>query len=129
MDDDYRGPEAQDRVSARTSKRVAEMNDAERAALARELARRTRAAPEARVRPAVRAPDARPSAKTPNNGRAEAAARLTAELRKTERHLDRVERASSPSRYGGGSSLPASARSARLLSPADRLERQLRKLR
>src|SRR4051794_8585554 len=127
MNDDYRGPDPQDRVSARTSKRVAEMSEAERADLARELARRKRALPEAPVRRYVPTPDARPSAKPPDDGRAEAVAVLTNELRKTERHLYRLERASAPSRYGGGSSGPASPRYSRLLSRADRLERQLRK--
>ena len=129
MNDHYKRPDDQHRVSARTSKRVAEMSDAERAALARELARRPGALPDAAVRPAVRTPDARPSAKTPNEAGAEAAARLTAELRKTHRQLDRLERSFAPSRYGGGTSGPDSGRYAHLLSRADRLERQLRKLR
>jgi hypothetical protein len=105
------------------------MSDAERAALARELTRRKGLLPEAPARPVVRTPDARPSAKPPDHGRAEAAARLTAELRTTERHLDRLERAATASRYGGGTSALGAGRYARLLSRADRLERQLRNLR
>lgn len=63
---------------------------------------------------------------------AEAAAavlRLTAELQKTERRLDRLDRSFTHSRYQtGGASLPT-GRHARLLSRASRLERQLRALR
>jgi hypothetical protein len=127
MSDEYRGPAPEDRVSARTSKRVAEMTDAERAALARELARRRGPVPEAPVRRAVKPPDVGRTATAPDAGRSEAAARVTVELRKTERQLDRLERSFSPSRYGGSD--PSSARYARLLSRADRLERQLRALR
>jgi hypothetical protein len=129
MNDDYRAPDPHDRVDARTSRRVAEMSDAERAELAREISRRKRALPEAPVRRYVPTPDARPSAKTPDDGHAEAVARLTAQLRDTQRHLDRFERSVTASRYGGGSSGPGAARHAFLQSRADRLERLLRKLR
>jgi hypothetical protein len=129
MNDEYRDIPPEARVSARTSKRVAEMSDAERETLARELARRKGALPEAPVRRAVAKPDVRPPAKKADDGRAEATARLTAALRNTHRHLDRLERSFSPGRYGAGTSAPSSARYARLLSRADRLERQLRALR
>jgi hypothetical protein len=54
-------------------------------------------------------------------------ARLTAELRRTERRMDRLERLNAPSRYQPGSGHP-SARYMRLESRARRLERQLRAL-
>jgi hypothetical protein len=129
MNEEYKDPTPEERVSARTLKRVAEMSDAEREALARELARRKGALPEAPVRSAATTPHVRPSTTTPEDERAKAAARLTAALRNTQRHLDRLERSSTPSRYGGAASAPASGRYARLLSRADRLERQLRALR
>jgi hypothetical protein len=128
MKDDYRDPTPEDRVSARTSKRVAEMSDAERADLARELARRKRLLPEAPVRRFVETPRVPRPAKKPDDERAEAVARLTVELHKTERRLDRLERSVTATRYGG-TSAPAAARYAQLLSRADRLERQLRALR
>jgi hypothetical protein len=129
LNDEHRDPSPENRVSARTRKRVAEMSDVERIALARELARRKGALLEAPVRRTVATPDVRPSAKKADDEQAEATARLTAALRNTQRHLDRLERSFTPSRYGGGTSAPASARYARLLRRADRLERQLRELR
>lgn len=125
MKDESRDPTPEARVSARTRKRVAEMSDEERTALAREFARSMRGLADA----PVATPRPRRSAKTPDDGRAKAAARLTAELRKTQRHLDRLERLLTASRYGGGTDAPAAARYARLLSRADRLEGQLRALR
>ena len=130
MSDDYRDPMPEDRVSARTSKRVAEMGDSERNALARELARRKAALLDPPIRPVVRRPDVRtPPAQAPDEEREQEVARVTEELRKTQRHLDRLDRSFTPSRYGGAGAYPGGARYARLLSRADRLERELRSLR
>lgn len=60
--------------------------------------------------------------------REEAIARVSADLSRTNRRLDRIERASSGSRYQLGPASAPSGRYARLLSRADRLERQLRSL-
>ena len=129
--DDYRRPAPEDRVTARTSKRVAELSEAERQELAREFARRKQALVDTPDRPAVDSPrpaeQAPEAPRKPEAGRAEAAARVAAELRSTQRHLDRIERSVQPGRYGG--SAPTSARYDRLMSRAERLERQLRALR
>ena len=133
MNDEQRNLPPEERVSERTSRRVAEMSDAERAELARELARRKAALPGPPARRAAEAPAVRRRAEAADDAKtrakAKAVARLTAELRTTERHLDRLERSITPSRYQGGSAAPQTARYARLLSRADRLERQLRALR
>jgi hypothetical protein len=131
MSDDHRDLNPEDRVDARTSKRVAEMTDAERTALARELARRKAALHEP-ARPVIKRPDVRPPAPaepTQEEEHEQAVARVTEELRKTQRHLDRLERSYAPSRYGGSGAYPGGGRYQRLLSRADRLERELRALR
>jgi hypothetical protein len=61
--------------------------------------------------------------------REEAIARVTADLHRTNRRLDRIERTSTGSRYQMGRASAPSGRYARLLTRADRLERELRKLR
>jgi hypothetical protein len=129
MNDDYKGPTHGDLESARVSERVAAMSDAERAALARRLAGRPQTGAAAPSAGAFKRPVRRPPAETPDDGRAKAAARLTVELRRTQGHLARVERAISPSRFGGGTSSSAAVRYDRLLRRAERLERQLRALR
>jgi hypothetical protein len=117
MDDEFTRPAQPDDLTGRTSDRVAGMSDEERAELARDLARRTASVPDT---PARRAPDAPDPAA--------AAVRLTAELHRTERRLDRLDRSISHSRYQIGSG-SASGRYARLVSRARRLERQLRSFR
>jgi hypothetical protein len=74
MSDEYRPPAPEDRVT----RRLAGMSDAERAALAREFARRKLALSEPPVRRVAKTPDVRPSAKAPDDARAKAVARLTA---------------------------------------------------
>jgi hypothetical protein len=129
MSDEYKRPAPEDRASARVTRDVAKMSDDERTALAREFARRRGTTPEAPARRAVEKRDPVPPGTPPDEERAEAAARLKAELRSTERHLDRLERAVTAGRHGGGASAPAPGRYDRLLRRADRLERQLRALR
>lgn len=100
------------------------MPDETRAEIARDLAGRRDTVPDPLYRRRAAAiGDAAEAA------RAEEAARLTAELRRTERRLDRLERSFSPSRYQLRSAGPPTGRYARLLSRAQRLERQLSTLR
>ena len=124
MDDDLKRDVDPTKVDARTSARVDRMSEVERIELARELARRRRkfapaqdpAPPKPTDVPATTAPVVGPDAGT--------MARLEAELRATERRLDRLDRIPSSSRYGG--SAMHSSRYDRLASRAERLERKLR---
>lgn len=116
-------PPQPDRVSAHTSKRVARMSEKEREEVARKLAERKATVPDPRPHRAAAGTDASEAS------RAEEAARITAELSRTDRRLDRMERAMTRGRYqkpGGGG--PATGRYGRLLTRAERLERQLRSL-
>jgi hypothetical protein len=126
MDDDLTREDHIARVDARTTDRVARMSEQEREELARELARRKGAAvetaPPAAGKTAPPALPQRPISPDPS-----VAARLTAELRATERRLDRLERFQAPGRYGGGAA--PSGRYDRLVSRAERIERKLRELR
>jgi len=132
MDERQKRPDDVGRVSRGTSDRVANMSDAEREELARDFVERKSGVPDAPFRRAVTVTDAvvRRAAVTDEAEVAEAVARLTAELHRTERQLHRIERsAPGGSRYQVGSASPPSGRHARLLSRADRIERELRKLR
>jgi hypothetical protein len=60
--------------------------------------------------------------------REEAIARVTADLHRTHRRLDRIERTNTGGRYQVGGASAPSGRYARLLSRAHRLERELRAL-
>ena len=132
MDDELRDPASVDRIHARTSERVAQMSDEERAELARELARRKQGVADVGFRRAG-AQDSPapygPAAPALDDDKAAAAARIVAELRSTERRLDRLERSATPTRYQGGPASPPTGHYDRLLSRAARLERKLRDLR
>jgi hypothetical protein len=118
------------RLSAATSDRVAEMTDEERVALARTLAGRRKAVADRGFRQSggfPYHPGLRPRTE-PDQEQEAAIVRLTAELHKTERRIDQLERGFRRSRYqmnGGGG---PDRRYLRLLRRADRLERQLRAL-
>lgn len=126
-EDDLTRPPQDVRVSARTGARVAGMSEEERAEIARKLAGRGKRVDEAAPRQAARALAGPPPAV--NEDASAAVLRLTAELNRTERRLDRMERAATGGRYQIGGDGAPSGRYARLLSRADRLERQLRSLR
>lgn len=105
------------------------MSDEERAELARRLAERKAAGPQGPVRKATKLPRVPVRPDEPDPGVAAAVARLTAELRRTERRLDRLERTVTHNRYqSGGPGLPYGLH-LRLLTRADRLERELDNLR
>jgi hypothetical protein len=128
MDDERTRQDEPGRVHARTSKRVSEMSEAERVELARELARRRGALPDPRFKKAAE-PGVAPAPAVGTGPEHEAVVRLTAELRATERSLDRLERSVAPARYSGGSAPELGVRYERLLSRAERIERKLRGLR
>src|SRR5829696_8533678 len=103
MDDELTRAERAARVSALTSERVERMAEAARTDLARELAERPKTGPGAsrrRVAPLPFTPTRRASV----GAETAAAARVAAELRRTERRLDRLERSMSHGRFqtGGG---------------------------
>lgn len=126
MDDELTRDDHIARADARTTDRVARMTEKEREELARELARRRGATPEAD--PTAQEQTAPPAfPERPVSPDPSVAARLTAELRTTERRLDRLERIETPGRYGG--SAQPSGRYDRLISRAERIERKLRNLR
>jgi hypothetical protein len=120
---DERTPDVPHRLAGRTSDRVREMSDEERRELARKIA----------GHPGYIAPEPDPREERREKRHLEdpatlaEIARLTAELHRTERRMDRIDRMSSHSRYQVGTSAP-SGRYARLESRARRLERQLRSL-
>lgn len=129
MDDKHTRPAETTRVSARTSERVAKMSDDKRAELARDLAGRTNTVSDARIRRAASIPHEPGRQGTENADAAAAAVRLAADLRGTERRLDRLERSFTPSRYQTTRGGAPTGRYARLLRRADQIERQLRALR
>src|SRR5829696_1008354 len=100
-------------IAARTTKRVGQMSEAERGDVARKLAGRRDIVAD----PVYRHPG--PQADADEAARAEAAARVEAELHRTERRLWRLERTSTKSRYQMSSGGPPSGRYARLISRAD----------
>jgi hypothetical protein len=128
MDDHRKRPQQVDRL---TDDRISEMSEESRALIARELAGRGAVVPEAPGRrPLPGVPDrvVRPSTAAEEAEAAEAAARLAAEIHRTERRLDRIERSANHSRYQTGSAAGPSGRYARLLSRSARLERRRRAL-
>jgi hypothetical protein len=128
MDEDRTRPPDMDRVDARTTARVDRMTEAERKALARELARRKRAGADI-VPPTTPKVEAPASPRAPTAPDPAEAAIIEAELRATERRIDRLERLATRSRYqGGGAEMPG-GRYDRLISRANRLERKRRGLR
>jgi hypothetical protein len=122
--DDEPTPDVPHRLAGRTSDRVREMSDEERRELARKIA----------GHPGYITPDPdsrdqrREKKRTEDPATLAEIARLTTELRRTERRLDRLDRMNTPSRYQVGTAGPPSGRYARLESRARRLERQLRAL-
>jgi hypothetical protein len=104
-------------------RRVERMSDTEREDVARKLAGRRDVAPARSILPSPHGLDSAGEA-----ARAEEAARITAELRRTERRLDRLDRFSTKSRYQMGSGSAPAGRYARLERHAERLERKLRSL-
>jgi hypothetical protein len=118
MADDRTRPLQPGRLDARTSGRIDRMTEDEREELARALAGRSGVV-------------AKPKRGAPAGEEEIAleAARLTAELRRTERRLDRFSRTFSSGRYQTGGASAPNGRHARLLSRADRLARELRSLR
>jgi hypothetical protein len=117
-------------VSARTSDRVAEMSDELRADIARDLAGRRDTVPDQPVRRRLTTPyEAGRRADTADAEVEAPAARIAADLHRTERRLYQLERGSTSSRYQMHEGGPPSGRYARLLRRAEQLERQLRALR
>jgi hypothetical protein len=110
-------------IAARTTKRVGGMSETERADVARKLAGRRDVVSD----PPYKRSGAKAAAA--EAARAEEAARVEAELHRTERRLWRLERTSTKSRYQMSTGGPPSGRYARLISRADRLERKLNRLR
>jgi hypothetical protein len=117
-----------------TSNRIDGLSTEERAALHREFAgKRTpdsgSGSARRRLTPAgfPMDPLAKPSRE--EEELAAEAARVAADLHRTQRQLDRIERSSTRSRYVMSTGGAPHGRYARLLSRADRLERRLRKLR
>ena len=123
---------ASDRVSAHTSDRVDTMSDEARAELARSFADKKAGVTDEGFRRAVLTPyesAGRAGHALDEEAAAAEVVRLTAELNRTNRRLDRMERSFSHGRYQTGSAAPPSGRYARLMSRAERLERELRSLR
>jgi hypothetical protein len=116
MDDNVKRP---GQVGRLTSDRVTELSEETRAEIARSLAGRPAPVPGAPARPGPHLADEETAA---------LAIRLAADLHRTERRLHQIQRASGGSRYQVGSASAPTGRYARLLSRADRLERQLRAL-
>ena len=119
------------KLHQRTTARIDGMSDEERVELARNLAERRSAGLSEPVRRIAATPDT-PSHRAAATGKpadTDAITRLTADLRRTHRRLDQIERTSTSSRYQLGEGSAPSGRYARLLSRANRLERQLRALR
>ena len=117
------------RLYAHTSDRVDEMSEEARAELARNLAGRKDAVPDAGLR-AIAIPytgSGRVSAAEEEEIAAEVE-RLSADLHRTERRLHQIERATTSSRYQLGEGGAPSPRYIRLERRARRLERQLRAL-
>ena len=106
-------------------RRVERMSDTEREDVARKLAGRRDIGPVTAIRPRTSPWGNDEAAEA---ARAEEAARVTAELRRTERRLDRLDRFSTKSRYQMGGGSAPSGRYARLERHAERLERKLRSL-
>ena len=118
------------RLYARTSDRVDQMSEEARAELARNLAGRKEAVPDAALRGPIAIPytgSGRVSAAEEEEIAAEVA-RLSADLHRTERRLHQIERATTSSRYQMGEGGTPSARYVRLERRARRLERKLRGL-
>lgn len=113
-------PQRPDRLHARTSERVEGMSDEARAEIARNIAGRRAVVVEPRFGRGAEAAEAELAAE---------AARIRADLSRTERRLDRLERAATGSRYQMGTGSGPAGRYARLLTRAERLERRLRALR
>ena len=109
-----------DRLHARTSERVDRMSDEARAEIARNFAAKRAIVAEPRFGRGAEAAEAELAAEV---------ARVRADLQRTERRLDRLERASSGGRYQLSTGGMPSGRYARLLTRAERLERRLRALR
>src|SRR4051794_32018492 len=122
MDDELTSEQVPHRLADLAGDRVRVMSDEERVDLARKLA----------GHPGYFFPEEDEHERGGGKGQLDPAtaaeiARLTAELRRTDRRMDRLERLTAPSRYQVGSGTP-SARYMRLESRARRLERQLRAL-
>jgi hypothetical protein len=120
--DDERTPDGLHELTGRTSDRVRDMSDEERVDLHRKIS----------GHPGYYIPEPAHEESSRRKGPQDPAAaaeiaRLTTELRRTERRMDRLERLNTPSRYQLGGGTP-SARYMRLESRARRLERQLRAL-
>src|SRR4051812_29533231 len=106
MDEKDTGPPDISRVDAHTSDRVERMTDEAREDLARKLAGRRRGVTDEGFRSPVVVPYVSGRGTAADDELAGEVARLTAELQRTERRLDRIERLSTRSRYqmtGGGS--------------------------
>jgi hypothetical protein len=127
-DEEQTPPAKPDRIYDRTTDRVAGMSDEARVALHRKIHGGKETVPDKGFgtptdlqygygRPAGDAPD--PSAEV---------IRLEAELHRTERRIERIERGHTRERFQATSYTAPHGRYARLLSRADRLERQLREL-
>jgi hypothetical protein len=131
MDEKRTPPDGPGKVSARTSDRVARMSDEARAELARNIAERRAAGGDVPERKATVSPlkPARRGATVPEPEADAAAVRIAADLQRTERRIQQIERSFSSSRYQMAEGGPPSGRYARLLRRANRLERQLRTLR
>jgi hypothetical protein len=131
MDDQLKPPTEAERLAARTSERVGEMSDEARAELHRKI---HEGKPSPTVTPLRKkavtlpyGPVGHPADEDPEA--AAAVVRIQAELHATERRLNRLERGMTRSRYQMPSDSPPHGRYARLLRRAERLERQLRRLR
>ena len=127
-DDEFNSQKDIERLTAATSDRVAEMTEEERADLARILAGRRDGVPDVGFRRRQKLHDAAVHPYGQPAADEAAVVRLTAELHKTERRIDQIERGFRRSRYqmnGGGG---PDRRYLRLLRRADRWERMLRSL-
>ena len=126
-DEDNKPPPEREVIYDRTTDRVAGMTDEARAALHRKIHGAKGTVPDEGFKRPTTTPytPSRPQ-ETPDPS-AEII-RLEAELHRTERRIYRLERGFSRGRFQAGSSAAPHGRYARLLSRADRLERQLRDL-
>ena len=125
MDDDELSADEVGRLMDGASSRVAAMTDQERVALFNCIAGRMPTVTDRGFRSSGTAPYGAP----PREDVGKEVARLTAQLRRTERRLDHMDRGSARSRYqmSEPSGRP-SARYSLLVRRADRIERRLRAL-
>jgi hypothetical protein len=117
------------RISRQTIDRVDGLSDESRAELARNFASTGGPLASGGATSPIAIPFPGRGGQTAEEAeREEAIARVSADLHRTNRRLHRIERTSSGGRYQVGGASAPSGRYARLLSRADRLERELRAL-